>query len=103
MFEDVPRILGFLGRCPRRPWLIFNEHALRSGLGFLRKTFKIKEKREQSGTWKVKTCFVTKSVRFGRTELFFFLESSPRDLGIGHCFEACSFQNKRKHLNFPTC
>ena len=30
------RILEFLGRCPWRPWLILNENALRSGLGFLR-------------------------------------------------------------------
>ena len=34
MFADIPRILGFPGRCPRRPWLILNEHALLSGLGF---------------------------------------------------------------------
>ena len=59
----VPRAVS------RRPWLILNENALRSGLGFLRKAYKIQEKRDKSRKWKVKTCFVTKSVRFGRTEL----------------------------------
>ena len=48
-------------------------------------------------------CFVTKSVRFARTELFFcFPESSSRDLQSGHGFEACSFKNKRKKLDFHT-
>ena len=39
----------------------------------------------------MKTCVVTKSVRFGRAELLFFPEASPRDLAIGHGFEACFF------------
>ena len=46
-------------------------------------------------------CFVTKSVRFGRTELlFFFLCSKSRDLGPEHGFRACSFENKRNKLDF---
>ena len=53
-------------------------------------------------TQKVKTCFVTKSVRFGRTELLFFLESASRDLAIGHAFEACSVKNKKEILEFHT-
>ena len=36
MSADIPRILGFPGRCPWRPCLILNEIALRSGLGFPR-------------------------------------------------------------------
>ena len=37
-----------------------------------------------------KPSFVTKSIRFGRTELLFFLfESSQRDLQFGHGFRAC--------------
>ena len=52
---------------------------------------------------KVKPCFDTKSVRFGRTELSLRLsKSSSRDLQSGHGFEACSFKNKRKKLNFHT-
>ena len=49
----------------------------------------------------VKPCFVTKSVRFGRTELLFFFPcSKSRDLGPEHGFRACSFKNKGKKLDF---
>ena len=58
MFAEVPRILGFLGRCPRRLCLILHENTLRSGLGF-----------RTQNTSKSQTCFFTKSVRSGRTEL----------------------------------
>ena len=45
--------------------------------------------------------FVTKSVRFGRTELLFFFPcSKSRDLGPEHGFRACSFKNKGKKLDF---
>ena len=51
--------------------------------------------------WKSQPCFVTKSVRFGRTELLFFFPcSKSRDLGPEHGFRACSFKNKRKKLDF---
>ena len=51
----------------------------------------------------MKPCFHTKSVRFGRTELFFFSpESSPRDLQFGHGFRTCSLENTRKKLDFHT-
>ena len=31
---------------------------------------------------------------------YFFTESSPRDLAIGHGVRPCSFQNERKQLDF---
>ena len=58
MCVDVPWILGFPRRCPRRPCMIWNKNALRSGLGF-----------PTQNPLKSQTCFFTKSVRFGRTEL----------------------------------
>ena len=52
--------------------------------------------------WKSGPLFVTKSVRFGRTELFFFLflESSSWDLQSEHGFRACSSKNKGNKLDF---
>ena len=45
--------------------------------------------------------FVTKSVRFGRTELLFFFPcSKSRDLGPEHGFRACSFKNKGQKSDF---
>ena len=46
-------------------------------------------------------CCLTKSVRFGRTELLFvFPCSKSRDLGPEHGFRACSLKNKGKKLDF---
>ena len=45
--------------------------------------------------------FVTKSFRFGRTELLFvFPCSKSRDLGPEHGFRACFFKNKENKLDF---
>ena len=59
--------------------------------------------RKTQNIWKlkVKTCFVTKSVWFGHTELLvFFPKSSPRDLQFGHGFRACALKNKGNKWNF---
>ena len=53
---------------------------------------------------KVKTCFFTKSVKFGFGELSISqICAESRDLQSGHGFRACSFKNKRKKLDFHTC
>ena len=54
MFEDIPQILRFPRRCPRRPCLILNENALGWGLGFPRKTWNILEKIGKSKTQRPK-------------------------------------------------
>jgi len=63
--------------------------------GFRACSFKNKRKKsifhEKS---KSQPSFVTKSVRFGRTELLFFFPcSKSRDLGPEHGFKACSLKN----------
>ena len=51
----------------------------------------------------VKPCFVTKSVRFGRTELSICrICAESRDLQSEHGFEACSLKHKGKRLDFHT-
>ena len=58
-------------------------------------------RRHGSNHKKSRPCFVTKSVRFGRTELLFFFPcSKSRDLGPEHGFRACSFKNKGKKSDF---
>ena len=58
-------------------------------------------RRHGSNHKKARPCFVTKSVRFGRTELLFFFPcSKSRDLGPEHGFRACSFKNKGKKSEF---
>ena len=53
--------------------------------------------------WKSQPSFVTKSVRFGRTELLFLFPcSKSRDLQSEHGFKACSFKNIREKLDFHT-
>ena len=49
----------------------------------------------------MKTCFFTKSVKFGFGELSICrICAESRDLGPGHGFRACSFKNKGKKLDF---
>ena len=63
---------------------------LQSGHGFRACSFKNKRtKLKFHEKWKSQPCFDTKSVRSGRTELSFSLESSPRDLAIEKGFRAC--------------
>ena len=60
-------------------------------------------RRHGSNHKKSRPCFVTKSVRFGRTELLFFFPcSKSRDLQSEHGFRACSFKNIREKLDFHT-
>ena len=59
-------------------------------------------RRHGSNHKKSRPCFVTKSVRFGCTELLFFPCSKSRDLQSEHGFRACSFQNIMKKLDVRT-
>ena len=58
-------------------------------------------RRHGSNHKKSRPCFVTKSVRFGRTELSISqICAESRDLQSGHGFRACSFKKKGEKLNF---
>ena len=60
-------------------------------------------RRHGSNHKKSRPCFVTKSVRFGRTELLFFFPcSKSRDLQSEHGLRACSFKDMGKELDFHT-
>ena len=89
---EVLRILGFPGRCPRRPCLILNENALRSGLGFL----------TQNPQNTNLVFHQVGQICLYRAPIKAF-ERSPRDLALGHGFRACSLKNKRRKLDVHNC